>query len=230
MIKSKNNNSESLEISLINSLASEGLKIIPNTIEIALDSKLKEGLLKEVPVIGSLIKIVQAGINVRDELFLEKILLFLKELGKVSRTERKKFAQKLDKNPDFKQKTGEALLLLLERLNDMEKPIIVAKIFAQHIKEKIGFMTMKRLAIIVDQADLSDLQYLAQNVSNPNVSYMIGVPVKARLFNLGLMSVIGISKRGSFDDYGKDFFEYSVNQEGKLLSEIAFDDSGKKKV
>jgi hypothetical protein len=44
--------------------------------ELALDSVLKDGLLKDIPIVGTIVNFVKLGVNIHDRLFLKKYCHF----------------------------------------------------------------------------------------------------------------------------------------------------------
>ena len=119
---------------LVQTIASRELgDIIFDTAEVAFDSILTNGVLKELPVVGIVVKLANAGQSIAEELFLRKLLRFLVELKSVSAEERAKL---LVKHPDGTQEQhdlGENLLLALERLDNVQKPALLARFFAAYI-------------------------------------------------------------------------------------------------
>jgi hypothetical protein len=65
--------------------------------EVALDSLLDEGVLKDLPTVGILAKLARAQQSIAEKLFLRKLLRFLAELQSVSPEERAKL---LERHPD----------------------------------------------------------------------------------------------------------------------------------
>src|SRR5262245_61944564 len=102
--------SESLDLSLIESIKSSDLKdIAVDLSEIGLDSLLEDGLLKDIPVFGSLVKLYKTGQTIRDALFAKKLLLFLQGISKVSPEQRRATIEKLNASEDFQKQVGENL-------------------------------------------------------------------------------------------------------------------------
>lgn len=86
-----NNNDLELSKSLLNTLSESDLtKIGMDITEISIDSILENGVLKDFPIVGSLIGIWKTGIAINDYLFLNKMILFLKESSVLSERKRKK--------------------------------------------------------------------------------------------------------------------------------------------
>jgi len=128
--------------------------------EVVLDQNLSEGVLKEVPIFGILAKLARAKQSVSEELFLRKLARFLADLNAVPIEEREKL---LEQYPDAsleQQVLGENLLLALERLDDTEKPAILARFFAAYIRSKIDYLTFTRLARALEKFNIELLPNL----------------------------------------------------------------------
>ena len=57
--------------------------ISKDLIEVAIDSKLPESLLKEVPLLSTIVGVFNTVSNVKDRLFVQKLLTFLYELKSI---------------------------------------------------------------------------------------------------------------------------------------------------
>lgn len=60
------------------------------------DSMLDDGLLKDIPVIGTIVGLGKTSIKITDLLFLKKVISFLSELEDVSIKDRKEMIDKID--------------------------------------------------------------------------------------------------------------------------------------
>jgi len=71
--------SENKGIELINSIASNELSSgMRNLGEVALDTILQEGILRDIPVLNTIVAFYKAGVEIHHQLFLTKIINFLK--------------------------------------------------------------------------------------------------------------------------------------------------------
>src|SRR5262245_2743357 len=94
--------------SLIGAVADQNaIDVAADVAEIALDSFLSESVLREIPILGTLVGLSRAGIGIRDRLFARKIAQFLKEIGEVPSETREAFVTRLDQDPGFRRKVGE---------------------------------------------------------------------------------------------------------------------------
>jgi hypothetical protein len=148
--------------SLIETIKSSDLgSLVQDYGELALDSVVRNGLLKDFPVISSIVGVAKLAISIRDTLLVKKILHFLRELGDITDEERKRFLQEFEEDTKEQRKIGENLILLLDRLDNLEKPAMVAKLLKAYIKGEIrNYDEFTYYSAIVDRSPLLDLSAL----------------------------------------------------------------------
>lgn len=209
---------QKIETNLIQSIASSEIKnITEDYCELGLDAMLDEGVLKDIPVFGTLTKLYSVGATIHGKILEKKILKFLYELDKISFEKRTGFVEKLNCDQKFEQRVGEHLLLLLERLDDMNKPQILARIFSAHINKKIDYEMFVRLSSVVDKTLISDLNKLKDYRKSQFSSF-----TATSLQNTGLVYLSVMNPNISFDENGKQTSGslYAVSELGEILIEI----------
>lgn len=153
--------SDNIGTSLMDSALSDGAADIAGGVaDLALDAVLDEGVLRDVPVFGWLVKTYGIGSIVRERIFLAKIARFLQATTVVSDQEREKFRKKLSANPEFSRKVGENLILLLDRHDNMEKAHILGKVFSGYLRGVIDYDAFLKIAAAVDRSFIVDLNNL----------------------------------------------------------------------
>lgn len=88
-------------------LSSDYTNISKDMLEIGLDSILDNGLLKDIPTVGTLISLTKIGANIKDRLLIKKLIYFLYETQGIPETDRKKIIEKINKSDEYKTKVGE---------------------------------------------------------------------------------------------------------------------------
>ncbi|MCK4542964.1 MAG: hypothetical protein KAU17_12075 [Spirochaetales bacterium] len=211
---------DDIEIALLNSVAKDNLKgIIENSAEYALDSILETDELKQIPVFGTLIKLASAASSIRDRLFAKKIYKFLAAIKDIPAEKRQEFIRNIESKRCGRRRLGETILLLLEKLDDMEKPELIGKVFHKCIIGEIPYKTALRLCAIIDRVYFPDLDDLVKSYRGKKIGY----DVSASLAGIGLMEVSEIDG-GHFTDEIQDSWEeggakYRVNWHGRLFVE-----------
>lgn len=127
--------------------------------EAGLDQLLAEGFLRDVPILGTVLGVIRTAGAVRDLLLAKKLGLFLRALQSVPVNERKHFHDSLGTQVE-RRKTGEALLLLLDRLDDMDKPELVGRVFRAFIRGDVEGDALRQMAASVDRLFITHLPHL----------------------------------------------------------------------
>jgi hypothetical protein len=203
-----------LDATMLDTLKTDLSGVSADYMEIGLDSILEDGLLKDIPVVNSIISLYKTGVNIRERFLIKKLLVFLTSLSDTTIEDRLEFISKHEKQS---AKIGEELIILLDRLDHANKPEYVAKLFKHYLNEEISLIVYHRLCQIIDKCFIEDLKFLKENESREIVT---GIEA------LGLANN-GLAVRASFD--GGTFDEvnynpktdYKINELGKLLIKYA---------
>lgn len=146
--------------------------------EAVLDSLTDDELLKEIPLVGTAVKLLRGASTIRDRIFAAKILRFLQDLDSVSPETREKIRTKMASDPDEARAVGETALVLLERSSAVEKARLIAILFLAYVDGHITVSEFRRLSTAVDQAFLDDLeeflhrQRLPEKSTEPFMQYL----------------------------------------------------------
>ncbi|MES2373425.1 MAG: hypothetical protein V4557_12645 [Bacteroidota bacterium] len=183
-----------LEKDLKDSIVSDKLsELAADAAELGLDSLLADGVVKDIPVIGSLYKLAKVAMGIRENIFAKKVLKFLIELKGIPGEERKKFIAGLDSDTHKIHKVGEKIIVILERLDDIDKATIVGRLLRAAIKEYIPYEHFLKLSSIVDKAFFTDLQQLkGQSTDNwgiREIYYALGKDSYQHFYNIGIMTM-----------------------------------------
>ena len=137
--------------SLIQSIGSNSLDIVSDTAEVSLDAILDEGLLQDIPVFGSIVKLTKIGLTVRDHLFINKLRIFLKHINSIDSQTRQLFLDKHFKDEKSSINLGEKLINTIDKIDSNQKAHFIAKAFKLFMLEEI------------DSIQFYDLLYTIEN-------------------------------------------------------------------
>lgn len=132
--------------------------VIVDLSETTIDSLLKDGVLKDIPIIGILFGIAKTTLTVQDKLFTKKLMVFLLQLKKTSNESRKKQIEKIENDNEYKTKVGEKLLYIIDKCEDHEKAKYIGKLFQCFIEEKIEYDNFLRASRSIELTYLGDLK------------------------------------------------------------------------
>ena len=157
-------NTPNYSASLTETLKESDLKDVGVDIaETILDSTLQDGILKDIPILGSLVGLGKTTSKVRDVLFLKKVLSFINEVKDIPPKQREKVISDIDNSEKYRLKIGEKLLYILDKADDHEKTLLVGRFFKAFLKEEIDYDTFVRGSSIIDKSITEDLNWFLEN-------------------------------------------------------------------
>lgn len=210
---------------LVKTVTGSNLKdVIFDAAEVALDNNLAEGVLKELPIVGAVVKLAQAGQSISEALFVRKLMRFLSELKNVPEEERARLLEEYPDSSDKQKVLGENLLLALERLDDIEKPEILARFFSAYIKSEIDYVTFTRLVRALERFNLALKDNLISFYNKEVPGVVLSFEIIHELSLSGLV-IAGLEEAGLIDgesrylhsSLGKEFLRLGFGVEAKVI-------------
>lgn len=138
-------------------------------LEIGVDSLLSDGILKEIPILGSFIKAASISKSVSDYIYLKKTEKFILKFHETDSAKRVDLIIKILDDEKKRIKIGENLVLLLDNYNNLEKPELLARFFVLFLEEKISQEDFLRIGSAIDLAFIDDLNLFISDSSNNEV-------------------------------------------------------------
>jgi hypothetical protein len=205
---------------IVNLLDSEHLgSTLRDFAEVVLDSVVKEGLLRDIPVVGTFYNSCKIPGAIKQQQITNKIKKFWEELSNLSSEERREFVEWMNQNPKKKAVVGETLLLLIDRENSVEKPLIIARLLDHCSLGNISDENLRELVRRVNRVyNMSDLNYLTSFTpgiqSDPHIA--------RSLESAGLLNWAGIDC-GNLGEPSSGGVLYELNDYGDMLLRYGLD-------
>ena len=98
--------------------------------------------------------------TIRDKLFVRKVWDFLRACPKFNDLEKLGFVREHLDDPVKAKKLSDAIVLILDKLDDLEKAAMLAKMFAALVRKRIDYADFRRLSAGIDRAFVDDLKIL----------------------------------------------------------------------
>ncbi len=130
--------------------------------EIVLDSMLEDGILKDLPIVGSIIGLSKKTLTVKDSLFLKKIIFFLTELKDIPSKQRQEMIDSVNKSNKQKIKVGEKLIFILDKCDDYCDAKYIGQFFCGFLENKITYEEFLKGARIIQNIYIRDLEYFLE--------------------------------------------------------------------
>ena len=186
----KENIQESFDITLIDSNLES---IAENITELSIDCLLKDGTLKDIPIVGMISGLIKFGVNIHDKLFLKKIVSFLKELKDVPADDRKRMIDEIDSSDSYRIKVGEKLLYIIDNCNDYENSELVAHAFKFFLQRKINYNDFLKCSSVIEKITKYDFDWFLSNEDGVSIEdvpgSLIGTGLLGMQYEAGEISV-----------------------------------------
>lgn len=162
-------------------------------LEVGIDSFLKEGPIKDIPLVGSIVKTGQFVYNLYDRNLLKQTLVFIQQFNNntINTVKLEEYRESL-KN-DFKKAEKELgrVLIILNKIIDSEKSTIMAKLYSAYINQDITWKEFCEFSEINERLFVNDI-YIVLEI------YINGMNVdKEKIHNFLRLVSVGILKNDS---------------------------------
>lgn len=185
--------------------------------EILLDSFLKDGVFKEVPVVKTIVALGKTGLGIRDYLLANKLCAFMKNIQDIPQEKIDKFISKID-NPKKIIEIGMKIIQLLDKLDETKKAELVGKLYKLLINKEITISEYFRVCHLIDKCFYNDILKLNYFKTNESItSHNLEVPAETleELFASGFISNHGFDG-GTFEGNNSGTI-YKLNTYGKII-------------
>lgn len=154
--------------------------------DMGLLNEVDSSLLEAVPGLNSVIGGLKTILNVQRRFLLKKIIRFFSGVHEISLEERMRFHHQFESEPEFRARVSEALIILLDRYDHLDKSELLALVYAGWVRGEIDEEIYWRLGLEIDRCYIEDLRALFRFFSENKSSD----PSWERLFTCGLATFI----------------------------------------
>ena len=173
---------QDLQNDLANELTNTSKDTIIDYVEIGLDSILNNEKIKEVPLVKTLVASCNVGLNIKEWYFAQKLIKFLFELKneQISDESLQEFKTNMEKE-SFKKHTTERLIIIIDKLEEINKTIYITKFFKGFIEKKItweDFCVFSKYIDFITAKDFEVLRFLGNYVYHNEAFEELSIAVK----------------------------------------------------
>lgn len=168
--------------------------------EIGVDSVLSEGILRDIPVVNTVLAVARVGLSIPDRIFAKKLQQFLTSLAELSPQDRASMVDRLDEEESFRHQVGDRLIELLDRIDSHLKPEMVARAFRAYAANSIDIDMLNRLNHAIERLPHYEIKYVRQfHVSTVTQRKEIAAPTLGALVTAGLAKPIATWRGLSYE-------------------------------
>ena len=190
--------------------------------EIGLDAFVSDEILKEIPIVKTVVGVVKSGLKVKEIIFAKKILTFLKEFhsGKLPKKKFEKFKKEFTTDEKYRAKVMEQIMVFNDTFLQIEKSKVFANLFAAHLNEAYGWDDFVNLSLCLNQLNMYGVSLFDDMAEFKNPFYgSLHDDVQNRhplLINSGTISIWG--NHLDITVYGLYMYHYGIK--GKVDEDI----------
>ena len=168
--------------------------VVIDLTELSIDSLMDDGILKDLPIVSTIIGVLKISKNIHDRNLLKQTLNFINEFNSNQIDEYKLNNYKKLVETDSKKCEEELgrVLLLLDRFIDKEKSIMLAKIFKAYVEEFISWSEFCEYSEIINRLFIQDMSLL-KKIYDGVVNDTSDITDTYRVERLNSLGIIGLS-------------------------------------
>ena len=173
-----------------NSLMDNPVSIGSDIIEVGIDSVLNDGVLREVPIVSTIIGLGKTAANIHDRNLIRQTVAFINEFnsGKICNDSFQKYKKKLE-NPKFAEVELGRVLITLNRNIDIIKSKYEARFYLAYVNNEILWNEFCELCDITDRMYISDIDLLQDAYNKGGVGIHSSVSYRhERMISIGLLT------------------------------------------
>ncbi len=139
--------------------------------EVAIDSVLKEGLLKDIPIVNAIVAFCKVGISIRERNLLNQTIEFINSFnsGTIDKTKLEKYKKEIIDNPDKAEKELGRCLLIMNSTIEKVQSRILGRLFKSYVSGTISWDKFVELSAATQRLFVEDIKHLKEIYRNPNV-------------------------------------------------------------
>lgn len=176
------------------SLFNNSKEVLGDYIEVGIDSFINDGILKDIPIVNTIVAVFKVGKNVHDRNLLRQILTFIKEFnsGNISKDKLAEYKSIIENNPKKCEEELGRVLILLNNYIDTEKSIMLARLYRAYINKIINWNEFCEFSEIINRLFIQDIQIL-KGIKDKNIDIMSNREDEFRIERLYSLGLIGLS-------------------------------------
>lgn len=142
-----------------NELLNPSFDLSSDLIEIGIDSLIDDDVLKEIPIVKSVISTAKIFIAVREKHLLKKLLIFIKEFnsGIIDMQLLQKYKERLENDKKYQDQQLSYLLIIIDRIIDDVKSVFFARLYANYVNNKFSWNKFLELGNCVESMFVNDI-------------------------------------------------------------------------
>lgn len=180
------------------SLFDDSKDIIGDYLEIGIDSIIDDGILKEIPIVKTIVGVLKVGKNVHDRNLLKQTLVFINEFNRneIRQDKIEEYKKRIENDPKKCEDELGRIILLLNNFIDREKSIMLSKVFKAYVDQLLNWNDFCEYSEIINRLFIQDFSFL-QEVYLGRISDTTNRSDIYKVERLNSLGIIGMTFKSS---------------------------------
>ena len=167
---------------------------IKDFLELGIDSFIEDGVLRDIPIVNSIVSGLKFAKNIYDRNLLRRTLEFINELnnGTLNKERLIAYSSTIVNNSKKCEEELGRVLIYLNSFVDKEKSIMLAKVYKAYITQKINWDEFCEFAEIISKIFIQDIQIL-RKIKDSDMDLIVSQDDNYRLERLHSLGLVRIS-------------------------------------
>ena len=155
----------SMKETLFDPVASNMDEALGEIAEVSLDAILEDGILKEIPVFGTVLALCKTGLNLREKNFIKQTAQFITEFNKgcIDQEKYKQYKKSLENDPKKAEKELGRVILLLDRMIEDTQSKVLGAFYRGYVAGEIKWEKFCELSEVNSRMFIIDYSLLVSN-------------------------------------------------------------------
>ena len=180
------------------SLFNDSKDIIEDYLEIGIDSIIDGGILKEIPIVKTIVGVLKVGKNVHDRNLLKQTLVFINEFNRneIRQDKIEEYKKRIENDSKKCEDELGRIILLLNNFIDREKSIMLSKVFKDYVGQLLNWNEFCEYSEIINRLFIQDFSFL-QEVYLGRISDTTNRSDIYKVERLNSLGIIGMTFKSS---------------------------------
>jgi len=137
--------------------------LLADNTEVAIDTLLDNEVIKEIPILGSSIKIIRGIQSLRDRAYLNKVKLFIEKVGQINDDQKQRIISESKKSEKSRAKFGDAIFTTIEQSDSTVKIEYMAIAFEAFLNKDFEESDLRLICHIIRNTFSDELIDIVEN-------------------------------------------------------------------
>lgn len=176
--------------------------------ELGLDSVLQDGIIKDIPVFGTIASLCKTGINLKERYFIKQTARFMTSFrdGTISEEKLSAYREKLEMDPGRAEEEVGRVILLLDRMFEEQQARMLGYFYKAYVKGTIEWNTFVELSEVNARMFISDYKEL-DSIARTPIQQTDEISAK-RLYKIQRLESLGLVMEHRTRLYGGNVLTY----------------------